>query len=607
MKKEVYVFCLFLILPFWVSAGETYYIVHISDLNADSTLSILSADEYTACEEYIKQEIPLLKKACSEIVREWPGILKKLPKKIPFPREAFPQPHTLRKLAEFPSKQQAQKRIQKIKEEIREKSEVRFQQELRSLKSRYRWSLNDLRMFRIRQKAADAIRREIMNNITEQKREDGLGPFPSGESIKDTPEETRQKKQMRVEKAILKGTAFLVAFRRGNAWPGENGSTPSNTAAAGIAFLAADPSERTFKPLIKGIADNMKMFAGEQPFKHGFTNWYQGFAGVFLAEYYAHFPRPDIREILFNTAGNIAKTQLDNGCWKHGYGPKTFYELNGPGVFSLAALGLAHTFNCPDIAEAVKKGVNGMGSRDGKVGYRQSKNYGVKGGMPPGTAWAHFCCDQEGAEKFRNLCSTTVQNIHAIPDGFKTKCLHFLWGALGARMHGEECWNTFWDIHLDTILSRQNPDGSFNFVSEGAGEESCGPAFFTACYVTVLAIPRNNLKGLFKISPLQGQTASARGRKSWLGIQVRICKEGAAVSDTAQAGPAIHLGLGTGTIIISINGTPAASAEDIKKVMDAIRPGSSFSLTILSDNGKQRLKLYAPARPVQAKASEGWL
>jgi serine protease Do len=77
-------------------------------------------------------------------------------------------------------------------------------------------------------------------------------------------------------------------------------------------------------------------------------------------------------------------------------------------------------------------------------------------------------------------------------------------------------------------------------------------------------------------------------------------RRGALVGDVTAGGPAARAGIQVGDIILSVNGMPVKSSEDLSQVTAAVPPGGVLTLEILRNGRRMTLQARSGTRPAEA-------
>jgi putative serine protease PepD len=96
------------------------------------------------------------------------------------------------------------------------------------------------------------------------------------------------------------------------------------------------------------------------------------------------------------------------------------------------------------------------------------------------------------------------------------------------------------------------------------------------------AIPSNTVRSVV------GQIlATGKATHAYLGVRIRTGSSGAVVTQVRSGTPAARAGLRTGDVITRFAGRKVTSADTLRRLVDARRPGEKVSLTLLR-NGRTR-------------------
>ena len=584
------------------AAESKFYVVEITELGDNPRLDVITSDNFTKLQEYCKKERPLFENALKAVHMDW--LKNEKTAKAIFPLNTNHQGLRVNSLGTFPTQEAAVKKYREI-EDAQDRAEM-----------------DDARMIMVpqtqRKQAGEqeallsAARQEMQKKLAELKSAASLGAPPVEGLLKDTDRDNARLEQRKIDRAARKGMQFLISTYEGGSWSGGNCSPRVTTVMAGLAMLAAAPKGAPYATMLtqisKELSRPLKDKNGE-PFEI-FENWFLGFTGLFFAEYHAHYPSKETQDKLEEICALITKTQNPNGCWNHGYGSKSIYEVHAAGIQCLATLGLAHSYGMKVDLESLKKGLAGMGAEDGAVGYSTINGHFTPG-RTAGMAWAHFCGDNEGSAKFNNMKDIVYRNFDGIPNGHASPALCTMWGAIFSQMQGEKAWQQYWNAFKDKILSLQNPDGSFKQApwADADMEKLTGDRYTTAFYTFILMLPRGNLKGLFKLSPAQAKVAASQGRKAWLGVKLEATDGGVRVTDCAPTGPAASIGLKPGTFLVEINAKPVATVDAAATLLKDAKIGEALPLTVKTEKDGKPRKLQQciiMPRPADEKLTVGY-
>ena len=92
-----------------------------------------------------------------------------------------------------------------------------------------------------------------------------------------------------------------------------------------------------------------------------------------------------------------------------------------------------------------------------------------------------------------------------------------------------------------------------------------------------------------------------RAEQAWMGdLPMGSASDGVAVHGSSQMGtPAYDAGLGEGDVIVTLDGTPVKSADDIAKIVQAKRPGSRVAASVRRRGRERTVEMALAADPRQ--------
>jgi serine protease Do len=123
------------------------------------------------------------------------------------------------------------------------------------------------------------------------------------------------------------------------------------------------------------------------------------------------------------------------------------------------------------------------------------------------------------------------------------------------------------------------------------------------------AIPAETVKTV--IMQLKDHGSVTRG---WIGVQIQPVTseiadslglkkaEGALVAEAQANGPAAKAGIGSGAVIISVNGSPVADARDLAKKIGSMSPGASVKVGVIEKGSEKTVTMTLGELPAQREA-----
>lgn len=166
-------------------------------------------------------------------------------------------------------------------------------------------------------------------------------------------------------------------------------------------------------------------------------------------------------------------------------------------------------------------------------------------------------------------------------------------------------------IQIDAAVNRGNSGGpTFNLNGQVVGINT---AIFSPSGGSVgiaFAIPSSTATQVIRQLIDKGMV-----ERGWLGVQIQpVTKEiaesvglkeakGAMIADPMN-GPAAKAGIKAGNIIVSVNGTDIIDARDLARRIAVIKPGSTASLGVWRNGGKEEVKVKIAAMPDQKTAQQ---
>lgn len=219
----------------------------------------------------------------------------------------------------------------------------------------------------------------------------------------------------------------------------------------------------------------------------GWSNWYLGFGGIFLAQVYRLQPREDIRAALEAIAQKAAELQEPTGGWyscKSVDGnPKYCAKDHGLLTAMLYSTFLIMKQNKMQVPErlliSTEKYIDTQctpragilyGTGNGCVDVSGSRGSAAMIGLD-----AIGRRDHKVFTTYAQLMPKCIKNLrktHHIGGG------HFTFTILGCRLLGPEFYNPLVDMWMDTLVKEQREDGGFYLEDDGAsGGEKGGDCF----------------------------------------------------------------------------------------------------------------------------------
>jgi hypothetical protein len=432
--------------------------------------------------------------------------------------------------------------------------------------------------------------------------------------------------------AMAKALDYLAKQTNAGGLEAGNGGGTVITAIAGLAFMAngstptagpyAKHVEQCAQAILQRVGNKSKgKTASGQEFE-GFGNWDLGYSAIFLAEYYAQKPSPQVAEKIKFVIEKICEQREACGGW--GHAPNFAYkDLMVVTTACLTGLGMLKQLKFPVPDDVIAKGVKYIedSSAGGTVGY--SPREGQKGwghaGRASGAAYAMTKCGVQSG--FYNMVVKFVKGgIKTIPQDHASPTLHYLWGGLFAYLLGPESWAEFRKLYLDLWLSAQKEDGSFKCPTESDvkaalgmdPDEMVGPNYMTSVYALVFALPFDKTN-LSRAKPKETKTATGGGglglggkkepTNGWLGVRVSPFSDSLVVKSVAKDGPASKAGLAEGDAILEVNRKPAKDAKTVRELLNTIKPGAKMTLTVLHAGEKKSIEVVISEKP-KAEATE---
>jgi serine protease Do len=126
------------------------------------------------------------------------------------------------------------------------------------------------------------------------------------------------------------------------------------------------------------------------------------------------------------------------------------------------------------------------------------------------------------------------------------------------------------------------------------------------------AIPSDTVRSV--VAQLKDKGSVTRG---WIGVQIQTVTpeiadslglkthEGALVAEPQGNGPAVKAGIEAGDVITAVNGTPVKDARDLAKMIGALPPGSTATLTVWRKGEEKRFSIVLGELPKEREARLG--
>jgi hypothetical protein len=310
-----------------------------------------------------------------------------------------------------------------------------------------------------------------------------------------------------LRKCIEKGLLFLghAQNKTSGALEGDNSNFSGLATAglAGMAFLSGGnlPGRglygKNVELCIRWILDNASAASGYLQFT-GSNMYSHGFAALFLAEAYGTIPpymklQPRVFKVLKKAVDLLEKSQGPEGGWW--YNPTRQNAGNGAdiSVTVCETNALRAARNCgiavdKRVVENALKCVKAAQNDDGGFCYRVQPNGKDGGGSLPPRSSGAVCILQalgayddvatkKGLEYLRKNAVDNFQSIEALGHGYYA--IYYL--SQSMFMAGDETWKVWWEKIRKTLITTQQPDGSW---SGGYGK-----CFGTAIALIILQMP----------------------------------------------------------------------------------------------------------------------
>ena len=109
------------------------------------------------------------------------------------------------------------------------------------------------------------------------------------------------------------------------------------------------------------------------------------------------------------------------------------------------------------------------------------------------------------------------------------------------------------------------------------------------------AIPSNTISSVTKQLIAPGHSVS----HAYLGVQIAQSSIGGAqLTQVSPGTPAAKAGLAAGDLITKLNGQPVNSAVDLSRIIDALKPGDTMSVTYVRGTGTHTVQVKLGTRPI---------
>jgi hypothetical protein len=122
----------------------------------------------------------------------------------------------------------------------------------------------------------------------------------------------------------------------------------------------------------------------------------------------------------------------------------------------------------------------------------------IEAGRTSGVVLALAALGRADSELFGSAVQYMRRNVASIPDGHASPAMHVLFGALAARVAGDDAWEDYSRSVLERVAAAQQADGSFTDIVELSpdsfefmGGKLVNRAYITALYAAALAAPRS--------------------------------------------------------------------------------------------------------------------
>ena len=277
---------------------------------------------------------------------------------------------------------------------------------------------------------------------------------------------------LRVQQAVTKSLDYLSRTQNSDGtWPDNYGKSPAVVGLIVLAYLGhgevpgrgkyKETLDRSISYLISSANESgLISRTGSQPM------YYHGFATLALAEVYGMSPREDIGRILNNAVDLIARTQNNRGGWR--YQPRPVDDDITVTGCQLMALRAARNAGVDVPKEVIDKGVKYIAScamTGGGFGYRP--------GSSPGKARTGIgvlllqLLGKEDSNEVKEGADYLLKNPLISGETYFYYAVYYCSQAMYQK--GGKYWE-YWEKEMtDIILSRQNPDGSFNTSGSSGG------------------------------------------------------------------------------------------------------------------------------------------
>jgi hypothetical protein len=219
----------------------------------------------------------------------------------------------------------------------------------------------------------------------------------------------------------------------------------------------------------------------------GWSNWYLGFGGIFLAQAYRMRPRDDLRAALEAIAQKAAELQEPTGGWfscksKDG-SPKYCAKDHGlltSMLYSTFLIMRSHKMQVPErLLESTEKYIDAQCSPREGIMYGTGNSWGDVSGSRGSAAMIGLDAvgrrDHKVFSTYAQLmprCHKNLRKAHHIGGG------HFTFVILGCRLLGPDHYGKLVETWMETLVKEQRDDGGFFLGDDGAsGGEKGGDCF----------------------------------------------------------------------------------------------------------------------------------
>jgi hypothetical protein len=349
---------------------------------------------------------------------------------------------------------------------------------------------------------------------------------------------TCPKKCKKCRQIVDAGAAFLLSRQASDgSFPTELGGKTGKvvvTSLSALALIAAGGHDDAVQRAADWIAAKIGL-----PDENGFgklggggggnwnqVNWELAYGEILLAEL-ARKKRSDLRPKVAEVAQQLWANQETSGGWAHGPGGPNalgYVELEIMSNWALMGLGLATKAGTKPDAPKLEKAlawIEETSGGDGGVGYspRQGqKGYG-EAGRTSGALVAWTLLGQRGRPFFDKMVHFYRGRVKTLETGHVSPCMHLLTGAIASYQLGARDWQDYMDLYRLPIMTARKPDGSFAATPTHESESlhsntdfTVGPAWTTATYVLILALPDERLTGLLNRDKPEKPAKTATGK-----------------------------------------------------------------------------------------------